>query len=148
MARNVDALQRFLERRAFMPHAWGRRKNDCIAFIAGAVAAQTRHSPVGKLTWSGKAGALRVLKREGGMQKAIDRRFERIAPALAMRGDIAGVPSDLLTDIPADERALIALHPFIVEGAMLVAPGPHGLFRVPRALATVAWNIEARKALK
>ena len=138
--RDVDALQRYLEARAFMPYEWGRCANDCISFLAGALFAQTGRTHLGRLTWSNKIGALRILKAEGGMEAALDRRFRQIAPAQAMRGDIAGVPVSVLADIPGDEAALIELHPFVVEGVTLTTPGSRGLRRVPRGMMTTAWS--------
>lgn len=127
--RNVPALIAFLGERATRPHAWGSRNNDCIAFIAGAVKAQTGKNPLGRLNWSSKDAALRVLAREGGIEAALDRRFRRIAPAHARRGDIGAV---------AD--ADLGLHPMVVEGDMLCAPGARGLKRVPRRLMLAAWS--------
>src|SRR3546814_3100758 len=64
------------------------------------------------------------------METAMDRRMARVAPALAMRGDIAGVPDPLT-----------GLRLMVVEGAMLVGPGAAGLERQPRCAMTIAWDV-------
>jgi hypothetical protein len=143
--RDVEALIAFLDSRLTMPYAWGSEANDCISFGDGAIVAQTGRSALEGERWSNKAGALRVLKRVGGLTTALDARFERIALAQAHRGDIAGVPADLMLDVAADELALIGLHPMIVEGATLAAPGPRGLERARRGMAVVAWSVTRRK---
>lgn len=143
--RDIPALIAYLDSRLTMPHAWGSSANDCISFADGAVVAQTGESALEGLSWSNKAGALRVLKSIGGLVEGLDSRFERIPLARARRGDIAGVPADSMLDVGADELALIGLHPMIVEGATLCSPGEHGLRRAPRRAATIAWDIARRK---
>jgi hypothetical protein len=130
MKRDVNALVRFLAERSAMPYEWGRRKNDCASFANEAVRAQTGKTALGRLTWKDERSALKVIKSQGGMEKALDARFERVAPALAMRGDIAGVP---------DEH--FGIHPMIVEGVTLCSPGDRGLKRVPRSAMTMAWSV-------
>jgi hypothetical protein len=145
LPRNNRALIAFLDARVRMPHAWGSDANDCIAFAAGAVLAQTGRDPIEGLSWSTKAGALRLLKSLGGMEAALDGRFERVPVALAKRGDIAGVPATTMIGLDDDERALIAIHPMIVEGATLASPGERGLLRAPRWRGIVAWDIASPK---
>jgi hypothetical protein len=128
-----------------MPHAWGSDANDCVSFFDGAVIAQTGRSAIEGLSWSNKTGALRVLKRIGGLVAELDRRFERVPIAFAQRGDIAGIPVERMIGLDADEIALIGLHPMIVEGLMLASPGERGLERAPRTLATTAWDVTKRR---
>jgi len=129
LRRDLTALLAFIESRLQTPHAWGREANDCCSFPIQAVEAMTGRNPCRRLTWATRRGALRVINRAGGLEKAIDRYFVRIAPAQAMRGDIAGV---------VDEK--FGIHPMIVEGEMLVGPGDKGLRRLPRRAMTVAWS--------
>lgn len=129
MKRDIEALLAFIESRHSTPYKWGRRGNDCISFGAYAVKALTGHHWLRKLTWKDERSALRVLKREGGVEAAIDKRWERIPPSMAQRGDIAGVP---------DER--FGIHPMIVEGETLVGPGGKGNKRLPRRAMTIAWS--------
>jgi len=129
LQRDIAALLTFIESRQRSPHAWGREANDCCSFPIQAVEAMTGRNPCGRLTWTTRSGALRVIKRSGGLEKAIDRYFVRIAPARAMRGDIAGV---------ADAK--FGLHPMIVEGETLVGPDGKGNRRLPRRAMVVAWS--------
>lgn len=129
MARDIAALLSFIESRHATPHEWGRRKNDCVSFVLDAVEAQTGHGRATKLTWHDEKSGLRVIKREGGLEKAFDRYFQRVAPALAQRGDIAGV---------ADPD--LGIHPMIVEGDTLVGPADGGNQRVPRGKMVMAWS--------
>lgn len=134
MARDVNALVRYLSERATMPHEYGRKGNDCLSFPAGAVKAQTGHDPAAGLKWKSHATAISLLRKLGGVEAILDARFERIPPAHAKRGDIAAVPDDEL-----------GVHPMIVEGVTLCAPGTRGLKRVPRSMMVAAWDIAKRK---
>ncbi|HVM38287.1 MAG TPA: hypothetical protein VM265_07870 [Sphingomicrobium sp.] len=135
--RDIAALLEILEQRLATPHRIGRRQNDCIAFMLAAVKAQTGHNPIGRASWSSWRGALRVLRRLAGpgvdrraaIERLLDRHFRRIAPAEAMRGDIAGVSDPLL-----------GIHPAIVEGETLAMPGDDGLKRLPRRAMVAAWS--------
>lgn len=127
--RNIEALLEYIESRQHMPHAWGRHRNDCVAFVIGAVEAQTGHSRATRMRWSSEASGLRLIKRLGGLEAALDSFLVRVPPAMAMRGDIAGVPDDKF-----------GIHPMIVEGDLLVCPGEKGNRRAPRRMMVVAWS--------
>lgn len=129
MNRDLDGLLAFLDARARMPFAFGKRRNDCASFIAGAVKAQTGRDPFRGISWTSERGARRVAAREGGLVAAMDARFARIAPAMAQRGDIAGVED------PGFGARLM-----IVEGETLAGPGTRGMERNPRAAMTLAWS--------
>jgi hypothetical protein len=128
LARDLPALFAFLEARSAVPFDW-TGDNDCWAFAALAVKAQTGVDPRGRLRWKTRVGALRLLKKEGGLVAAWDARLSQVPVALAARGDVAAVPDELL-----GFRALI------VEGATLVGPGERGLVRLPRNSAVFAWD--------
>jgi hypothetical protein len=130
MKRDINALTAYLAERSQMPHEWGRQANDCMSFVAGAVKAQTGKDPARGLKWKSHATALSLLNKLGGVEAILDARFERIAPAHAMRGDIAVI---------ADPE--LGSHPMIVEGKTLCAPGVRGLKRAPRSAMTAAWNV-------
>lgn len=125
----MGALVRFVDSRQSAPHAWGRAANDCVAFVLDAVEAQTGRSRASRLSWSTPADALRVIRRFGTLQAAFDHYFQRVPPALAMRGDIGGVPDEAF-----------GIHPMILEGDLLVAPGEKGNKRVPRRAMIMAWS--------
>lgn len=136
--RDTHALLLYLEQRAPLPHEFGAQANDCVSFLAGAVKAQTRRNPLGRLTWKNERAAIALLKREGGVEAALDARFERIAPAHAHRGDIGAI---------ADDR--LGLHPMLVAGRTLCSPGKRGLKHCPRALMVAAWDVtRPKKAAK
>lgn len=111
-----------------MPFAWGSSANDCVSFAAAAAGAQTGVDHLVGLEWEDEAGAYRALDVEGGLEAAMSKRLRAIAPAMAQRGDVAGVMS-------GNELGLM-----IVEGETLVGPGPRGLRRRRRAEMVCAWS--------
>jgi hypothetical protein len=129
LTRDIPALIAFVESRHAIPHAWGRENNDCAGYALAAVEAETGVRVARALKWRDRASALRVIARFGSLEAAFDAHFERVAPALAKRGDIAGIP---------DEE--FGIHPMIVEGTTLVGPGEQGNRRQPRAAMTLAWS--------
>lgn len=128
-ARDLEGLHAFIDGRQMVPYAWGREANDCVGYVLEAVAAQTGVAVVPEAIWTSRAQALRLIKLHGGIKAAFDAHFQRVAPALASRGDIAGV-----------DDAEFGLHPMIVEGATLVGPGENGNRRLPRSAMTMAWS--------
>lgn len=134
--RDVGALLAFIDSRQAVPHAWGRKANDCCSFPIEAIRALTGHNPCPGLRWTSRRGALLVIKRRfGTLEAAFDHYLVRIPPALAKRGDVAGVPDEAF-----------GVHPMIVEGDTLVAPGERGLKRCPRRHMTIAWSATLPKA--
>ncbi|MBB4152897.1 hypothetical protein GGQ80_000785 [Sphingomonas jinjuensis] len=130
MIRDLDALGRLLAARLAVPFAWGRDANDCVGLVLAAIAAQTGRDALPGVAWASEREAAVVIGRLGGLERALDERLRRIAPALAARGDVAGI---------ADARFGVSL--MLVEGATLVGPGPRGLKRLPRSAAIAAWSI-------
>lgn len=131
MARDVDALVGFIADRADMPFRWGRGRNDCIAFATKAAKKMTGRDLLGDLQWRNRREAMALLRRLGGLEKAVDDRLPRIAPSMAMRGDFAGV-----------EDPELGLRLMVVEGATLAGPGTSGVERMPREAMVAAWSIE------
>lgn len=128
--RDHDALLAFIAGRTNTPHDW--RTNDCARYAAGAVEAQTGRRPLHGLgRWGTFAGACRVLAKLGGMEAATSSRLKPISPAMASRGDIAGVPDEAL-----------GLRLMVVEGETLVGPGETGNQRVKRSAMTHAWSAD------
>ncbi len=132
MHRDYDALDRYLAERRRMPFAWGRSRNDCVSFAAGAAIAQTGRDPLKGLRWESEAGALRLLTRLGGLEAAISARLPGIAPAQALRGDIAGVPCHYLPG---------ALRLMVIVGELLIGPGEHGVEFQTREAMMRAWSL-------
>lgn len=130
--RDIEALIAFIDSRQGVPHAWGRKANDCVGYSLDAVEAQTGVRVAPELNWTSQGSALRVLRSTyGSIEAAYDAHFERIAPAFARRGDIAGVPDEAF-----------GIHPLIVEGELLVGPGDRGNRRTKRSTMAIAWSLE------
>lgn len=132
-ARNIEALLALLEDCARKPFSW--RDHDCVRFAAAAVRAQTGVNPIRGLRWGSKKGAAAVIARFGSLEAAVDAHLTRIAPAQAMRGDIAGV---------SDEEFGVRL--MVVEGRLLVGPGERGLKYLPRSAMVSAWSADDPRA--
>lgn len=129
--RDLMALHAFIDARQNTPYEWGRKANDCMSFIAGAVKAQTGKDPARGFKWKSYASAMSLLKKLGGVEAILDAKFKRIPPSLAKRGDIAGVHDPDL-----------GIHPMIVEGLTLVSPGDKGNRRAKREAMILAWSAD------
>jgi hypothetical protein len=130
LERDMEALHGFIDARHTTPYSWGRAANDCMAFVLGAIEAQTGVRVAPEDSWQDERQALRVIARYGSIEAALDAHLVRIAPSLAMRGDVGAVPD-----------VALGLHPMIVEGATLVGPGDHGNRRLPRNAIIAAWSL-------
>lgn len=131
--RDTAALIAMLEERQAQGFLW-RFPRDCVSFAAAAIEAQTgRDLLAGIPRWNTRREALALAEAEGGLKAALDKRLTRLPPALAQRGDIAGVLAR-----GSDKRFGIRLA--VIEGATLVGPGRHGLERLPRAAMVMAWS--------
>lgn len=129
MSRDLDALLAFIEARQKVAHAYHSQR-CCVGFAMGAVKAQTGIDHLADLpNWNSAMSAHYVAKSVGGLRAALDDRFDRLAPASAQRGDIAGL---------ADKAFGVRL--MIVEGATLIGPGEHGLERLMRRDMHFAWS--------
>lgn len=131
MTRDLHAFAAFLAERGPMPFDWGRSANDCVAFILAGIEAQTGRDMLPGVTWTTERGAARVIRRLGGLEHAFDVRLRPIVPAMAQRGDVAGV---------VDDRFGVSL--LFVEGATLAGPGARGTKRLPRTAMIRAWSID------
>jgi hypothetical protein len=137
--RDIAALIALIEARSALRFRWTRGR-ECVGFSGACAHAQTGVDPLAGLpSWRTRREALAVADAEGGLEAAVDRRLARIAPAMAQRGDIAGVPAS-----GSDRRFGIRL--MVVEGDTLVAPGARGLERLPRAAMKMAWSITEARA--
>jgi hypothetical protein len=131
MSCNPEALIAFIDSRQNMPYEWGRDANDCVSFVLGAIEAQTGVRVAPKVKWTSERTAIRRIAELGGLEAAFDKHFKRIPPAMARRGDIAGVPDETF-----------GIHPMVVEGETLVGPGDTGNRRLKRKEMTCAWRVE------
>lgn len=135
MSRDYVALVAAIESRARRPFAW-RRGRDCVSFAAACAKAQTGQDLLaGVPRWKSRREALAFAEERGGLVTALDIRLDRVPPALAQRGDIAGLPDPLF-----------GVRLMIVEGETLVGPGERGLERLPRSAMTVAWSVTRKAA--
>lgn len=137
MSRDYEALGAFIMTRQGVPFDFGRGRNDCVGFAIGAICAMSgrKHglTLIKGLRWQGERSAMRLALRHGGLAAAVGTRLQPIAPALALRGDVAGVPDE---SFPGGVRLMI------VEGALLVGPGEHGNVRELRSAMTMAWSAD------
>lgn len=135
MSRDIAALIALLEARQARGFRW-RRGRDCVSFAAACVEAQTGMDPLADLPrWCTRREALAIAEEQGGLIAGIDKRLSRVAPAMAQRGDIAGLPDPLL-----------GVRLMLIEGDTLVGPGARGLERLPRSAMTMAWSAEGARA--
>ena len=126
----MHRLARLMEERLGVPFVWG--PNDCAAFAADAVQAQTGHDVLQELRGY-RLNQRQALRRErdiGGLPVAIERAgLQPVLPTMAQRGDLV----------------LVAQHPrpvlAVCNGAEAVAPGRHGLVHVPLSRAVKAWRV-------
>lgn len=131
MSRDYASMIAVIEARSQLPFGW-KNGRDCVSFAAACVKAQTGRDPLAGLPrWRSRAAAGAIAEEQGGLQAALDQRFTRIAPALAQRGDIAGLPDPLF-----------GVRLMVIEGDTLVGPGTRGLERLPRSAMTLAWSID------
>ena len=114
--RDQAALIAWIEAAQHRGFAW-RRGRDCVSFALGGVEAQTGVDVLaGIALWSTLREARVVAAKDGGLAAQIDARMDRVPPALAQRGDVAGLP---------DKRFGVRL--------MLVRTRPAGAGSPPRA---------------
>lgn len=106
------------------PFVWG--ENDCVLFAARwANAAHDRDYLEGIPGWRDEKTARRSIRSVGGLEKALDTRFNRIHPNLAKDGDIALYNGCLC----------------LFSGHQIVGPNLDGLQFVKRTLASCAWSL-------
>lgn len=131
MSRDHAALITVIEARSRRAFRW-RAGRDCVSFAAACIEAQTGVDPLTDVPrWRTRREALAVAEFAGGLQHALDARLTRVPPALAKRGDIAGLPDPLF-----------GVRLMVIEGETLVGPGARGLERLPRSAMVLAWSID------
>ncbi len=134
MSRDHAALIALIDVRARRGFSW-RRGRDCVSFATLCAKVQTGTDLLAGLPrWRNRRDAMALAKDLGGLEAALDARLPRVPPALAKRGDIAGLPDPLL-----------GVRLMVVEGETLVGPGKRGLERLPRSAMTTAWSIDPQE---
>lgn len=129
VARDIPSLLVWIAAHRLQPHTW-MRGGDCVSFTLGAVEAQTGIDHLDDFPmWSTMREALAIARSLGGLTCALDSKLVRIAPALAQRGDVAGLP----------DRAF-GVRLMIVEGETLVGPGARQQERQPRDAMVCSWS--------
>lgn len=129
MVRDYDALIEAIEARSARAFGW-RGSRDCVSFSGACIAAQTGRDPLAGLPrWRTRREAIALADAQGGLEAGVDARLDRIAPAMAQRGDIAGLPD-----------RLFGVRLMVIEGETLVGPGQRGLERLPRSAMIIAWS--------
>lgn len=104
------------------PFEYGRL--DCVLFVANWIKHKTGIDYLDGLPhWASERRALRIVKDLGGLEVAMDRRFERIHPNLAQDGHIALRRGGLM----------------LFSGPHIVGPGLEQLEFVDRMEAECAW---------
>ncbi len=83
-------LAAYLEPLRLREFAWGH--HDCCTFAAGAVEAMTGVDPIPEFrgAYDDAIGAVQALRTigQGTLSATLDTKFDRVAPALAQRGDL------------------------------------------------------------
>jgi len=116
-------FEEYLAQNRTKTFSWGT--HDCVTFVAGWVKARTGYDHLGGVPqWKGHLAAERLVLKLGGLEKALDDRFEKINPHLAVDGDIAL------------HEASIRLF----NGIYITGPGHDGLVFLPRLEAKCAWR--------
>lgn len=127
--RRPEALADFLDDRADWTFGYGRgpKIHDCARFASDGHSAVTGYSPLKALgsTWSSELGAARVLRRRGGLAKAVGSVMTPVAVTMAQRGDLG----------MTEDGALV-----LVEGETVAGLDERGLYHLPRSAICDAWT--------
>jgi hypothetical protein len=126
-------LEAELQARIARPFAWGEQ--DCCMFAAAMGEAMTRRNLARGLRYKGQLGAVRLLKRYGGVEGLMEHLAGRYGLAeckgvlYARRGDVC------LLKLPDGEGLGVCV------GANVAGAGPLGVVLVPLPQARRAWRI-------
>lgn len=105
------------------PFAWGSM--DCVHFAAGWLVHATGRDYLADLPkWASAKEAHRLIKKLGGLEKAVDERLARIDPRFATDGDLALYDGCLC----------------IFSGPHVVGPGGERLEFIDRMEVQAAWS--------
>lgn len=117
------------------PFNWGA--NDCAHLIADCLVSMGHDNPLSRVPpYHDYRSAKKAMKKSGitNFSKYLDERFERIAPAMALPGDIVGIP----TEYP--DTFDVSLGVALGDGRVM-AFADHGADYGPVGVCTSAWRI-------
>ena len=130
MTRDPHALIDYLDGRADWTFGYGPqpKTHDCARVVSAGVEAVTGISPLAAFdgTWTTEAGAVRVIRRHGGMDAAVSTVMTEVPATLAQRGDVGLTEGDALV---------------LIEGATVVGLSDEGQYRLPRQALIKAWTV-------
>lgn len=99
--------------------------NDCVLFTIGWAEIKHNNKYLPVKLWKNEKEALKLIKKNGGLENSFDQHFERINPNYAQDGDITVVDG-------------IA---YIFSGAGILSVGKSGVKSLSRLHAKTAWRI-------
>lgn len=124
MSNMATSFSAYIAENLKTPFEWG--KHDCVLFASNWVKIATGKNPLkGLPKWKTERSALRAIKSVGGLEKALDDRFNRINPNLAKDGDVALYNGAVC----------------LFSGPYIVGPSATGLNFFNRMEAKCAWSI-------
>ena len=94
MVRRIDCTTQIVAQYINTSFAWGR--HDCVRMAVAHIRRMGHRASLLKGgTYTSEFGAIKALKRAGfdTLEAALDARFDRIAPAAALPGDLIGLAS-------------------------------------------------------
>lgn len=117
-------LAAFLTANLSRPFVWGEW--DCVTLASEWVKIKTQSDPLeGLPEWHNAKQAARVIRSVGGLETALDERFQRVHPNKAKDGDIALYKNCLC----------------LFSGNYIVGPNVNGLTFASRLEASAAWSV-------
>jgi hypothetical protein len=97
--------------------------NDCILFTIGWIEISTGKKYLPAKLWKNEKEALKLIKKNGGLEKVFDDKFKSIEPNFAQDGDLT----------------IVEGISFLFSGSNIVSVGTNGLMTKNRILAKKAW---------
>lgn len=125
-----EKLAAYVAARGNQRFEWGKGKQDCCSFAAGAVLAMTGRDVMADIPDYADAAEADLVIGEHGLAALLDARFERRrSPGLMQRGDVC------LVEIEGRQSVMVCV------GAEIVGAGKLKLQYLPRSAALIAWAV-------
>lgn len=121
------SLQSYIAAHLKKPFQWG--VNDCVLFAVGWAELTTGKKYLPEVDWTTELGAMRAIKKQGGLFEAFNRHFTIINPNYADDGDLA-----------ISHQGLSAPVAFLFSGANICGVGKQGLIFKSRTTAECAFT--------